>query len=99
MLIHGSFLQQWRFLFCFGQDIADVKLPEGDIKNNQVIGTFDNKDKAVDFCKKNSVAFEDITNHLQQRIEQKKQKANDKEQGSQPSDPDKKRNKGAGIDD
>ncbi len=79
--------------------IANVKLPEGDIKNNQVIGTFDDKDKAVDFCKKNSVAFEDITNHLQQRIEHKKQKANDKEQGSPPHDPNKNRNKGAGIDD
>ena len=79
--------------------IATVKLREGDIKNNQVIGTFDDRDKAVDFCKKNNVAFEDITNHLQQRIEHKKQKANDKEQGSQPPDPKKNHNKGAGIDD
>ena len=79
--------------------IADVKLPEGEIKKNQVIGTFDNREKAVDYCKKNNLQFVDITNNLQQRIEHKKQKANAKEQDFQPPDPNKNRNKGAGIDD
>lgn len=79
--------------------IADVKLPEGEIRKNQVIGTFDNREKAVDYCKKNNLQFVDITNNLQQRIEHKKQKANAKEQDSQPPDPNKNRNKGAGIDD
>ena len=79
--------------------IADVKFPDGEIKDKQIIGVFESRDKAVDFCQKNNVSFVDITNHLQQMIEQKKKKANDKEQDSQSPSSEKNRDKGAGIGD
>ena len=67
--------------------IADVKMPDGKMHKKQIIGEFKDKAAVEDFCKQNNIAYDDITNYLQNMIEHKKQKVNEKlaealEQGS-----------------
>lgn len=67
--------------------IADVKMPDGKMHKKQIIGEFRDKAAVEDFCKQNNIAYDDITNYLQNMIEHKKQKVNEKlvealEQGS-----------------
>jgi len=58
--------------------IADVKMPDGKLHEKQIIGEFKDKAAVEDFCKQNNIAYDDITNYLQNMIEHKKQKVNEK---------------------
>lgn len=58
--------------------IADVKMPDGKMHEKQIIGEFKDKSAVEDFCKQNNIAYDDITNYLQNMIEHKKKKVNEK---------------------
>lgn len=63
------------------QLIADVRLPQtGSIKTGQVIGEFKNRETAVDFCERNGLGYEDITNYLMNRIENKQKHIKEKKE-------------------
>ena len=81
--------------------IADIKMPGEDLIKNQAIGEFKDKETVIAFCKQNNIAYDDITNYLQNMIEHKKKQVKEKSD----KEPDKgspelgKKGKGAGIDD
>ena len=72
------------------QDVSDSeagRTQDGKMHKKQIIGEFKDKAAVEDFCKQNNIAYDDITNYLQNMIEHKKQKVNEKlaealEQGS-----------------
>lgn len=81
--------------------IADVKMPDGKLMDDQIIGEFKDKASIIEYCKQNNIAYDDITNYLQNMIEHKKQKINEKKDetmnvGSQTLG---KKGKSEGIDD
>lgn len=59
--------------------IADVKMPDETIHENQIIGEFKDKASVEAYCKQNNIAYDDITNYLQNMIEHKKLKVNERE--------------------
>ena len=81
--------------------IADIKMPDKKVIEGQAIGEFKDKETIVAFCKQNNIAYDDITNYLQNMIEHKKKQVKEKSDKA----PDKgspelgKKGKGAGIDD
>ncbi len=81
--------------------IADIKMPDKEVIEGQAIGEFKDKETIVAFCKQNNIAYDDITNYLQNMIEHKKKQVMEKSDKA----PDKgspelgKKGKGAGIDD
>ena len=81
--------------------IADIKMPDKELIEGQAIGEFKDKETVVAFCKQNNIAYDDITNYLQNMIEHKKKQVKEKSDKA----PDKgspelgKKGKGAGIDD
>lgn len=77
--------------------IADVKLPDGEIRKAQVIGEFEDHAAISGFCKKNGIVYDDITNDLKNRIEKKRQKSGGRD--IQQPDPRHKKNRGAEMDD
>ena len=82
--------------------IADVQLRGGKVEKNQVIGEFKDKATVEDFCRQNNIAYDDITNYLQNRIDNKKKKVNEKLETARSADAPglgKKKGKGVGIDD
>lgn len=54
--------------------IADVKMPDGEVKKDQKLGEFKDKAAVEEYCKQKGIAYDDITNYLQNMIEHKKQK-------------------------
>lgn len=66
--------------------IADVKMPGGERISDQVIGEFKDKEAVETFCKKNNIAYDDITNYLQNMIEHKKQKVKEKDEKTPDKD-------------
>lgn len=82
--------------------IADVRLRDGKVEKNQVIGEFKDKATVEDFCRQNNIVYDDITNYLQNRIDNKKKKVNEKLETARSADAPglgKKKGKGVGIDD
>lgn len=81
--------------------IADVRLRDGKVEKNQVIGEFKDKATVEDFCRQNNIAYDDITNYLQNRIDNKKKKVNEKQEAARAADTPGlgKKGKGMGIDD
>lgn len=77
--------------------IADVKLPDGEIRKAQVIGEFEDHAAISGFCKKNGIVYDDITNDLKNRIEKKRRKSGGRD--IQQPDPGHKKNRGAEMDD
>ena len=81
--------------------IADIKMPDKELIKDQAIGEFKDKETVIAFCKQNNIAYDDITNYLQNMIEHKKKQVKEKSDKA----PDKgspelgKKGKGAGIDD
>ena len=81
--------------------IADVRNKDGEILKDQVLSDFKDKAAVIELCKQNDIAYDDITNYLQNMIEHKKQKVKEKKDDA----PDKagpelgKKGKGVGIDD
>lgn len=58
--------------------IADVKMPDGEVKKDQKLGEFKDKAAVEEYCKQKGIAYDDITNYLQNMIEHKKQKVYEK---------------------
>ena len=81
--------------------IADVQLRDGKVEKDQLIGEFDNKAKLDEYCSQYNIVYEDITNYLQNRINSKKKKVNEKLEAARSADTPGlgKKGKGVGIDD
>ena len=81
--------------------IADIKMPDKEVIEGQAIGEFKDKETIVAFCKQNNIAYDDITNYLQNMIEHKKKQVKEKsDKATDKGSPELgKKGKGAGIDD
>ena len=81
--------------------IADIKMPDKELIKDQAIGEFKDKETVIAFCKQNNIAYDDITNYLQNMIEHKKKQVKEKsDKATDKGSPELgKKGKGAGIDD
>ena len=77
--------------------IADVQLREGKVEKKQVIGEFEDRAAVEDYCRQNDISYDDITNYLQNRIDHKKKKVNEKQEAARDADTPGLGKKGKGV--